>query len=364
MLDLFHPRRRGEEQRSSRSGAEADGGLATSGQVETAWKRVKSSFHRRRPAWAMDGRPRQGGGRRPGTARRVFVRGAASEPDGSGLPDRHDPVLASRPVRQLRRGIGAPVHSVLPGDLRDSVHLPARPGLCGRTVHLVHAPDGGFGHRLRAGASWNRAAGGEPHPTAIARPYPQGRIHPPARWPIEETRMNQTAPHRDFTEATSQFFTLREGETELRLHYNDCNPGEAAEAVVMLHGSGPGATGWANFNCNIVPLTARLSGDLARLSGLGAERQHRQRRLPLRAERADAEGAGRSPRPRSGACDRQFDGRAQRGGLRARLARAGRRSILMGGGTGGVSLSCRCRPRDQADRRALPRSDDREPGAG
>lgn len=69
--------------------------------------------------------------------------------------------------------------------------------------------------------------------------------------------MDQTVTGRDFTEvATSQFFTLREGETELRLHYNDCNPGAAAEAVVMLHGSGPGATGWANFNRNIAPLTA------------------------------------------------------------------------------------------------------------
>jgi 2-hydroxy-6-oxonona-2,4-dienedioate hydrolase len=30
----------------------------------------------------------------------------------------------------------------------------------------------------------------------------------------------------------------------------------APEVVVMLHGSGPGATGWANFNRNIDPFVA------------------------------------------------------------------------------------------------------------
>lgn len=60
----------------------------------------------------------------------------------------------------------------------------------------------------------------------------------------------------DFTEAaTSRFFTLSEGDVDLKLHYNDCAPGSATETVVLLHGSGPGATGWANFNRNITPLT-------------------------------------------------------------------------------------------------------------
>nr|WP_220466528.1 alpha/beta fold hydrolase [Pseudomonas putida] len=39
---------------------------------------------------------------------------------------------------------------------------------------------------------------------------------------------------------------------DLNIHYNDC--GEGKETVVMLHGSGPGASGWANFNRNIEPL--------------------------------------------------------------------------------------------------------------
>lgn len=58
-----------------------------------------------------------------------------------------------------------------------------------------------------------------------------------------------------FTEAgTSRFVRVREGEGELAIHYNDCDPGNARETVVMLHGSGPGASGWANFNRNITPL--------------------------------------------------------------------------------------------------------------
>lgn len=60
---------------------------------------------------------------------------------------------------------------------------------------------------------------------------------------------------RTFTESeTSRFVRVREGAGELNIHYNDCDPGKARETVVMLHGSGPGASGWANFNRNITPL--------------------------------------------------------------------------------------------------------------
>ncbi len=52
--------------------------------------------------------------------------------------------------------------------------------------------------------------------------------------------------------ATSHFVTIQEDELNLQLHYNDCGAGN--DVVVMLHGSGPGATGWANFNRNIEPL--------------------------------------------------------------------------------------------------------------
>lgn len=54
-------------------------------------------------------------------------------------------------------------------------------------------------------------------------------------------------------EATSRFARLTVSGQQFRIRYNDV--GSGAETVVMLHGSGPGASGWANFNRNIVPLT-------------------------------------------------------------------------------------------------------------
>ena len=55
------------------------------------------------------------------------------------------------------------------------------------------------------------------------------------------------------TEAsTSRFVTITEDGKPLKLHYNDVGQGE--QVVVMLHGSGPGASGWANFYRNIEPL--------------------------------------------------------------------------------------------------------------
>ena len=61
--------------------------------------------------------------------------------------------------------------------------------------------------------------------------------------------------------ATSRFIRIQEGELDLQLHYNNVAPvgpsaehEQSAETVVMLHGSGPGASGWANFNRNIEPL--------------------------------------------------------------------------------------------------------------
>ncbi|HBO1602989.1 TPA: alpha/beta fold hydrolase [Pseudomonas aeruginosa] len=54
--------------------------------------------------------------------------------------------------------------------------------------------------------------------------------------------------------ASSRFARIREGELDLQLHYNDL--GEGRETVVMLHGSGPGASGWANFSRNLEPLLA------------------------------------------------------------------------------------------------------------
>jgi 2-hydroxy-6-oxonona-2,4-dienedioate hydrolase len=50
-------------------------------------------------------------------------------------------------------------------------------------------------------------------------------------------------------ESTSRFVQVTEGPLkDFRIHYNDAGTGEA---VVMLHGSGPGASGWSNFHRNV-----------------------------------------------------------------------------------------------------------------
>jgi 2-hydroxy-6-oxonona-2,4-dienedioate hydrolase len=67
--------------------------------------------------------------------------------------------------------------------------------------------------------------------------------------------MSSQVQAQAFTEAsTSRFVRITEDGRDVQLHYNDA--GQGAETVVMLHGSGPGATGWANFNRNIEPLVA------------------------------------------------------------------------------------------------------------
>ena len=48
-----------------------------------------------------------------------------------------------------------------------------------------------------------------------------------------------------FTEASTSKFVQT---PEWRLHYNEAGEGEA---VIMIHGSGAGATGWANFHRNV-----------------------------------------------------------------------------------------------------------------
>lgn len=61
---------------------------------------------------------------------------------------------------------------------------------------------------------------------------------------------------QQYTEAeTSRFVTVPKDGKDYEVHYNDCDPGAGGNTVIMLHGSGPGATSWANFNRNITPLT-------------------------------------------------------------------------------------------------------------
>lgn len=53
--------------------------------------------------------------------------------------------------------------------------------------------------------------------------------------------------------STSKFARVKEGSIDLQIHYNDAGSGEA---VIMLHGGGPGAGGWSNYSRNIGPLVA------------------------------------------------------------------------------------------------------------
>ena len=54
--------------------------------------------------------------------------------------------------------------------------------------------------------------------------------------------------------STTRFVDVSVEGAPYRIHINAIGEGE--QVVVMLHGSGPGATGWANFNRNIDPFVA------------------------------------------------------------------------------------------------------------
>lgn len=52
-------------------------------------------------------------------------------------------------------------------------------------------------------------------------------------------------------ENTSHMIHVDVDGTDMDLHYNAI--GEGGQTLIMMHGSGPGASGWANFNRNITP---------------------------------------------------------------------------------------------------------------
>ncbi len=64
--------------------------------------------------------------------------------------------------------------------------------------------------------------------------------------------MSNASPLTDA--GTSKFVRIQEGDLQVQLHYNDC--GSGTETLILLHGSGPGASGWANFSRNVEPLVA------------------------------------------------------------------------------------------------------------
>jgi len=51
--------------------------------------------------------------------------------------------------------------------------------------------------------------------------------------------------------SSSKFIDIVAEGNPYKIHYNELGTGE--QVVIMLHGSGPGATSWANFNRNIEP---------------------------------------------------------------------------------------------------------------
>jgi 2-hydroxy-6-oxonona-2,4-dienedioate hydrolase len=67
--------------------------------------------------------------------------------------------------------------------------------------------------------------------------------------------MSRTPTDGAITEAsTSRSTRIKHADLDLQIHYHDTGAG--SETVVMLHGSGPGAGGWSNFNRNVEPLVA------------------------------------------------------------------------------------------------------------
>ncbi|MGI4816037.1 MAG: alpha/beta fold hydrolase [Janthinobacterium lividum] len=53
--------------------------------------------------------------------------------------------------------------------------------------------------------------------------------------------------------STSHYVRIEEADLKLQVHYNDAGASDG-EAVIMLHGGGPGAGGWSNYSRNVVPL--------------------------------------------------------------------------------------------------------------
>ncbi len=107
-------------------------------------------------------------------------------------------------------------------------------------------------------------------------------------------------------EATSRSVQTDQGQ----LHYHEAGDGPP---LLLLHGSGPGVSGWANYRGNLAALSRALSGAGAGLSGL--------RQQPCARGEPGHGGSGRGARlpgrarARCGGDGRQLDGR--RGGGRS-----------------------------------------------
>jgi 2-hydroxy-6-oxonona-2,4-dienedioate hydrolase len=142
-----------------------------------------------------------------------------------------------------------------------------------------------------------------------------------------------------YTEAaSSRFVTVRDDEVAYNVHYNDVGPA-SSQVVVMLHGSGPGATGWANFHRNVEAFTGAgyrvLLIDMpgfgksdAFLNTAGSRSDFNGRIVKLVLDRLGVERAHLVGNSMGGHSSMAFA-----------LANPGRvgKLVLMGGGTGGPS---------------------------
>lgn len=142
-----------------------------------------------------------------------------------------------------------------------------------------------------------------------------------------------------YTEAaSSRFVTVRDDEVAYNVHYNDVGPA-SSQVVVMLHGSGPGATGWANFHRNVEAFAGAgyrvLLIDMpgfgksdAFLNSAGSRSDFNGRIVKLVLDRLGVERAHLVGNSMGGHSSMAFA-----------LANPGRvgKLVLMGGGTGGPS---------------------------
>ena len=142
-----------------------------------------------------------------------------------------------------------------------------------------------------------------------------------------------------YTEAaSSRFVTVRDDEVAYNVHYNDVGPA-SSQVVVMLHGSGPGAPGWAIFPRNVEAFTGAgyrvLLIDMpgfgksdAFLNTAGSRSDFNGRIVKLVLDRLGVERAHLVGNSMGGHSSMAFA-----------LANPGRvgKLVLMGGGTGGPS---------------------------
>lgn len=137
-------------------------------------------------------------------------------------------------------------------------------------------------------------------------------------------------------ESTSRFMRIREGDLGLQLHYNEVGSGD--QTVILLHGSGPGATGWSNFHRNVEPLVAAgYRVILLDLPGWGKSDAiictTSRSDLNARALKGFMDARGIE---KANLIGNSMGGHTAVAFALAHGARAGR-LVLMGGGTGGVS---------------------------